>query len=101
LSARAIAAYLALLVQFDFDRDRLAFIAPSIRVDRYGLSDDSFYRGVAELDYYGLVMHTTGPVQKEWSTSRRVRHVFWPQPEALSNDPMSFADGGRRASSPS
>jgi hypothetical protein len=91
LSARAIAAFLALLVQHNLEPDKPAFIAPSIRVDRFGLSDDSFYRGVAELVFYGLALHRPAPVQREWSTTRgRVRHSFVPLPNALGNDPTRF-----------
>lgn len=93
LTARAIAVLLALLVQRDLDPDRPAFIAPSIRDDRYGLRADSFYRGAAELVFYGLAHHHTAPVQREWSTSRgRVRHAFSPLPTALGNDPLPLLD---------
>lgn len=88
LSARAIAAYLALLVQHDLDPDSPAFIAPSIRADRYGMSEDSFLRGCAELVYFGLVLHRSAPAQRDWSTSRgRFRHAFVPLKPAFAGDP--------------
>lgn len=91
LTARATAALLALLVQHSLDPERPAFIAPSIRVDRFGLSDDSFYRGTAELAFFDLVRHETAPVQREWSTTRgRVRHAFIPRLAALGNDPTAY-----------
>jgi hypothetical protein len=91
LTARATAALLALLVQHSLDPEQAAFIAPSIRVDRFGLSNDSFYRGVGELVFYDLADHRTAPVQREWSTSRgRVRHAFVPVLSALGNDPTAF-----------
>lgn len=88
LSARAIASYLALLVQQDLDPDGPVFIAPSIRADRYGMSEDSFLRGCAELVYFGLVLHRSAPVQSDWSTSRgRSRHAFVPRKAAFAGDP--------------
>ena len=90
LSARAIAALLAITVQHGLDPDRPAFIAPSVRADRFGLSDDSFHRGAAELVFFDLVHHETAPVQREWSTSRgRVRHAFIPMPTRLGDDPTT------------
>lgn len=91
LSARAIVAYLALVVQHDLDHDKVAFIAPSIRADRYGMSEDSFLRGCAELSYYRLVLHRAAPVQRDWTTSRgRARHAFVPLPTAFGNSPTDF-----------
>lgn len=95
LSARAIAAYLALLVQHDMEPDKPAFIAPSIRSDRFGMTEDSFLRGCAELVFYRLVLHQTAPVQRDWSTSRgRARHAFILVPTALGNDPTSYLKKG-------
>jgi len=91
LTARGVSAFLALLVQSDFDPDRPAFISPSIREDWFGLWADSFLRGAGELAYYQIVRHHTAPVQREWSTSREhVRHAFVPQLDALTQDPTTL-----------
>jgi hypothetical protein len=88
LTARAIAALLALLVQSDLDPGEPAFIAPSIRNNLYGMSEDSFLRGVAELGFYRLLYHQNAPVQRDWTSSRgRVRHAFVPVLAGLGNRP--------------
>jgi hypothetical protein len=91
LTARAIAALLALLVQRGLDPDKPVFIAPSIRRNLYGMGEDSFLRGVAELSFYRLVHHESAPVTRAWTTTRgRVRHAFVPLLPSLANDPVSF-----------
>jgi hypothetical protein len=94
LTARALAAFLALLVQHDLDPHKPTFISPSIRDDRFGLKPDSLYRGAAELAFYELVRHQPAPVQADdWDASRgRVRHAFTPLPSALSHDPLTLLD---------
>jgi hypothetical protein len=88
LTARAIATLLVVLVQNDLEPDKPVFIAPSIRTDRFGMSEDSFLRGVAELTHHGVLHHESAPVQRDWSTSRgRVRHAFVPVLTALGNRP--------------
>jgi len=95
LSARAIAAFLAILVQHGMEPNKPAFIAPSIRSDVFGMTEDSFLRGCAELVFYRLVLHETAPVQRDWSSSPgRVRHAFVPLPSALGNSPVDWLKKG-------
>lgn len=76
LSTRALASWLALLVQNAIDPDGLVYISPRVRRDRFGLSDDSFYRGVAELTFFDFLEQSSRPVQQTLASPTRVRHAF-------------------------
>ena len=92
LSGRALLALLVVRTQHDLAPDRPAFVAPSIRSDLFGLSADTFSRGIAELDYFNLVQVTPGPVAREgWARSpARRRHMYVPRFDAFGESPLDF-----------
>lgn len=87
LNGPAIAMLLVLLVVTENGRKKSQWVSPSQRV-RYGLSDDTWTRGLAELVKHGLVDVRKMPVSRDFEW-KRVRNTYSVDVGRLSESPAS------------
>ncbi len=86
-----------LLVMLDLYRptEGATWITPDRARSRYGLSEDTWTRGVAELKAHGLISVGKQPVSRELSWSR-VRNKYTLKTARLRTQPL-WADDGEEA----
>jgi hypothetical protein len=102
LSAPALAMLLVLLVLTANGRKPKQWVSPSQR-RQYGLSDDTWTRGIAELKAHGLVEVGKAPVSRDFEW-KRVRNTYTLHAERLGESPserQAVKPPARPAGSPS
>lgn len=87
LSAPALAMLLVLLVLTENGHKPKQWVSPSLR-RRYGLSDDTWTRGIAELKDHGLIEVGKLPVSRDFEW-KRVRNTYTLYPGRLTESPSS------------
>jgi hypothetical protein len=93
LSAPGIAMLLVMLVLTNNAGERRVWIDPAQARRRFGLSEDSWARGVAELGLHGLLEIRKQPVGEDFGW-RRVRNTYSLRVAGLDEDPgETFVSG--------
>jgi hypothetical protein len=87
LSAPGVAMLLVLLMLTENGAKTGVWINPSQARSRFGLSEDTWTRGVAELRRHGLLEIRKKPVSEDFAW-RRVRNTYTLDPARLEDDPL-------------
>ncbi len=95
LSAVAIAALLVLedLAEIKDKRSAL-WLSGKRRTDRYGLSEDSWIRGIKELKEHGIITVERQPISGDFEW-RRYRNAYVLNPERLTTAPLFQKPGAQ------
>lgn len=75
LTVPGLVALLTLLVEQRGPEPSPVWLAPDVAVDRYAISNQTRYRGLKELQQYGLVSRHVLPLQGNYEAVRR-RHAY-------------------------
>ena len=88
LSAPGLAMLLVMLVLTENGKNTWVWINPSQARSRFGLSEDTWSRGVAELRDHGLLKTRKKPVSEDFGW-KRVRNTYAVNLGRLSEDPRT------------
>ena len=84
LTGRGLATFLILWNELTSRAAEEVWLSPALATERYALSEDTRYRGLAELDELGLVEVGQRPVSNGALGMRRLRNTYRLSPDALS-----------------
>jgi hypothetical protein len=78
MSARALYVYICLRLMFVSKKDGDSVHVSVWERERFAMSDDTWQRGVAELERLGLISSRTAPAEADgWSSDRRPRKMLY------------------------
>lgn len=78
MSARSLYVYVCLRLMFVSKRDGDPVHVSVWERERFAMNDDTWQRGVAELERLGLIRSTIAPVEADaWSSDRRPRKILY------------------------